>query len=118
MPPRATVGLVRHRVWRDQLYNPSDAGTTRHTNTGDHLGRPIETRRWSAGRKIDEGYLHYVIFTIILVGLQCVHVFPHACGPCAAVLGRLDADRWPLQVPTLKAIDTRSSWMVLAQVFS
>ncbi len=32
-------------------------------------------------------------------GLQCIDGIPHDRGPCTAVLGYLDADRWPLLVP-------------------
>ncbi len=52
-----------------------------------------------------------------LTGFRCVDGIPHGCRPCAAVLGHLDADPWPLPVPTSKAIDPGSSWMVLDQVF-
>ncbi len=48
---------------------------------------------------------------IILVryaSLKCVDGIPHDRGPCTAVLGHLHADHWPLQVPSLLAIDPRS----------
>ncbi len=53
-----------------------------------------------------------------LAGLQCVDGIPHDRGPCTAVPSHLGADHWSLPVPSSSALDPRSSWMVLDQIFS
>ncbi len=44
-----------------------------------------------------------------LARLKCVHGIPHGCRPGSAVRGYRDTDRWPLPVPTTKAIDPGST---------